>query len=539
MIARKSLLIVIAQFFTRSLGWIGLIVLAKLWGGFAPDALGVIGFAMAFVGVFNIVADLGFGQAHIKRVSEGKDLGTCIGTFFAIKIILTSVMAAIVFLAMFIIENVLHQGFHDSTKQSVVLIFLLYYVLLSIQQIAANTFNGRGEIAKMQITSIFENIVKVPFMILVALAGVGLVGHGAIVNWPESLHPFQQFLASHPIGSLAMAYVFGIATTIVIGFWFLRKYPLKKPSMEMGKSYFVFALPMFLFSIISTISANIDKLMIGYFWTATEVGYYFSLQQILQIILVISFAFNTVLFPAYSEYFAKKDFEKINQTTHAAERYISMVVIPPVVVIILFVKPVISIMLNSAFLPAASTLIALVVFALLNSLMAPYYSLLAGLNRPGVYAKIGLAICFLNIALNFLLIPQWGLLSLFGIKNGPLGAAVAMVLATGFGFILIRLSAKKLTGIKLLQTHTPRHVIAGIAMGALLYLLAFSTGFFPVIHWYHLLLFAGMGLAIYLAILYVLREFTKKDLLFYLDLLKPMEMFRYMSSELKQGKTKK
>ena len=538
MIARKSLLVVIAQLFTRSLGWIGLLVLAKLWGGYAPEALGVIGFATAFIGVFYVVADLNFSQAHIKRISEGKDLGTCIGTYFTIKIILISAMAAIVLFAMFFLENVLHQGFHDATKQSVVLVFLLYYVLLSIQSIATITFNATGEIAKMQITSIIENIVKVPLMILVALAGVGLVGIAAGVNWPESLHPFQQFLASHSLGSLAMAYVFGIATTVVIGFWFLRKYPWKKPSLELGKSYFTFALPMLLLSIIGAITANIDKLMIGYFWTATEVGYYFSLQQILQIFLVIPFAFSTVLFPAYSEYFAKKDFEKINQTIHSVERYISMVIIPPVVVIILFAKPLISIMLNSAFLPGASTLIALVVFALLSGLMAPYYSLIAGLNRPGIYAKIGLGTCFINIALNFLFIPQWGLLSSFGV-NGSLGAAVAMVIATGVGFVWIRLSAKKLTGIKLLQTHTPRHIIAGSVMGAMLYLLAFSTGFFPVIHWYHLLFFAGMGLAIYLAILYILKEFTKKDLLFYVDLLKPMEMLRYISSELKQGKPKK
>jgi len=529
MIARKSLLIVIAQFLTRSLGWVGLVVLAKLWGGFAPEALGVIGFAMAFIGVFNIVADLGFGQAHVKRISEGKDLGTCIGTFFTIKMILTGAMAAIVLLAMFLLENVLHQGFRDATKQSVVFVFLIYYVLLSIQQIASYTFNGKGEIAKMQITSIFENIVKVPLMILVALAGVGLVGLAPVIEWPTFLHPAQQFVASHPIGSLAMAYVFGITATVLVGFWLMRKYPWKKPSRELGKNYLSFALPMFLYSIIATITANIDKLMIGYFWTATEVGYYFSLQQILQIILVISVGFNTVLFPAYSEYFANKDFEKINRTTRTAERYISMVTIPSVIVVIVFVNPVISIMLNSAFLPASSTLIVLTLYALLASLMAPFYSLIIGVNRPGIYAKIGLGMSFINIALNFLLIPQWGLLSSFMIY-GPLGAAIAMVLSNAVGFVWIRFSAKKLTGIHLLQSHTPRHILAGIIMGGILY---YFSQFLPMIRWYHLLGFAGMGLLIYLVLLFVLREFQKKDLHFFLDLLNLKKMIFYIKNEVK------
>lgn len=536
MIARKSLLIVIAQFFTRSLGWIGLVVLAKLWGGFAPEALGVIGFAMAFIGVFNIVADLGFGQAHVKRISEGKDLGTCIGTYFTIKIILTAAMVGIVLLAMFLLEFVLNQGFHDATKQSVVLVFLLYYALLSIQQIASYTFNGKGEIAKMQLTSIFENIVKIPLMIFVALTGVAAIGLSPVVDWPSFLQPLQQFLAGRPIGSLAMAYVFGIFSTVLVGFWFMRKYPWKKPNLELGKSYLSFALPMFFFSIISTITTNIDKLLIGYFWTASEVGYYFALQQILQIILVISVGFNTVLFPAYSTYYAKKDFEKINQTTHIAERFISMVSTPVVIVIIVFASPVINIMLNGSFLPASSTLIVMTIYALLASLMAPFYSLIIGVNRPGTYAKIGLAMSVINITFDLLLIPKTGLFSPFGI-NGPLGAALAMVIANLIGFILIRYSAKKLTGINLFQTHTPRHIIAGIIMGFILYMTAFQTGFFTNIHWYDLIFFSGIGLIIYLVILYLLREFTKKDLEFFLELLHPIEMLRYMESELRENKT--
>jgi len=49
MIARKSALIVGTQFFNSFLGWIGLVVLAKLWGGFAPEAMGIVGFAVAFL----------------------------------------------------------------------------------------------------------------------------------------------------------------------------------------------------------------------------------------------------------------------------------------------------------------------------------------------------------------------------------------------------------------------------------------------------------------------------------------------------------
>lgn len=532
MIARKSALIVTSQFFARMVGWIGLVILAKLWGGFAPEALGIIGFAMSFLALFNIIADLGFSRAHVKRISEGKDLGTCIGTYATIKLVLTGLMVTVVFAAIFIWKNVFQGSFYDATTESVVIVFIFYYIFSNLRQIATVTFEGRREIAKRQITEI-SGSSKILFTILVVLAGVKIVGISPAVDWPQFLQPFQQFLANHAVGSLAMTYVFAMMATFFVGMWFLRAYPLKKPSWELTKSYFSFALPIMLFSVIGVISVNIDKIMIGYFWTSTEVGYYFTVQQILQIIMILYVAVSTVLFPTISEYHSNKDFEKIKKTTHLAERYISMIMIPPIVVIIIFVNPLINIMLNSAFLPAAPVLITLAIYAFIFGLNRPYGALITGMNRPGILAKIGFAICATNIPLNYLFIPRWGLLSPLGI-NGPTGAAIATILSVLVGFFGLRLAAKKLTGIKLLQSHTPRHIIAGFVVGVVLYYLAYRTSLFPVIQWYTLLMFTGIGLAIYLGLLFALREFNKKDLNFFLNILHPKEMLKYISSELKE-----
>ena len=533
MIARKSLLIAISQFFARFLGWIGLVVLAKLWGEAAPEALGIIGFAIAFLAIFNFIADLGFSSAHVKRISEGKDLGTCIGTYAAIKVFLTGLMVIVIFTAIFIWKNVLHEGFYDATTESVIIVFVVYYVFSNLQ-IATATFEGRKEIAKREITKTFENIVKVPLMILVALAGVTSIGMMSVSpsEWPQFLQPLQQFLADHAVGSLAMTYVFGAISTFFIGIWFLRKYPLKKPSWELCKSYFFFALPVMLISTVSVISVNIDKIMIGYFWTSTEVGYYFTVQQILQIFSVITPSVGVVLFPTISEYHSSKNFQEIRRTTHLAERYLSMVMIPAMVVIIIFAHPFINIMLSGAFLPAASVLIVLTFYAFIRCLMTPYISLIRGINRPGAAAKIMFVMCATNISLNYLFIPEGGILSSFGI-NGPTGAAIATVLSALVGFFGLRIVAKKLTGITILQSHTPRHVIAGIVMGIVLYFLAFCTPFFPAVQWHHLFMFAVMGLAVYLGVLFMLKEFKKQDLLFFLNMLQPKKMLKYVSSELK------
>ena len=531
-LARKSFLITASKIFAQFIGWIGLAVVAKLWGGFAPEAIGIIGFAMSFIAMFDLIADLGFYQAHVKKVSEGKDLGTCIGTFAAIKILLTSLMVVVVVLSIFIWKNVLHNKFYDATTESVVFVVLIYYVLADLTQIATVTFEAKKEIAKRELTYIFE-CIKTPLMILVAVAGVGtMVSIPPLFPWPDVLSPVQEFLSHHAIGSLAMTYVFAILASFLVSLWLLRKYPIKRPQSKLGKEYTRFALPIMLISIIGVISVNIDKIMLGFFWTSKEVGYFFSMQQIMQMLMILHVAVGTVLFPTFSEYHTKNDFKNIMDAVSTSERYISMVMIPPVVVFIIFAHPVIGIVLSEAFYPAASTLIVLTLYVYILSLTRPCYALTSGINKPFIGAKIGSVMCGLNIILNLLFIPKNGLLSSFGI-NGPLGAAIATLISGFVGLIWFKFTVKKLIKVKTTSNHIPRHILAGLVMGVVLYFM--STAILTV-RWYLLIVFALIGLAIYLGVLYVLKEFNKKDLTFFLNIIQPKEMLRYIKSELKEEK---
>ncbi|MBN1860289.1 MAG: flippase [Candidatus Thermoplasmatota archaeon] len=532
MIARKSFLITISKVIAQFIGWVGLAVLAKLWGGFAPDAIGIIGFAMSFIAMFDLLADLGFYQAHIKKVSEGKDLGTCIGTFASIKILLTSLMIGVVLSSIFIWKNVLQNRFYDATTESVVYVMLIYYVLADLTQIATVTFEAKKEIAKREITYIFEAI-KTPLMILVAVAGVGVITTvPPAVQWPDVLNPLQKFLASHAIGSLAMTYVFAILASFIVGFWLLRKYPIKKPNWALAKEYTMFALPIMLISVIGVISVNIDKIMLGFFWTSTEVGYFFTMQQIIQILMILHIAVGTVLFPTFSEYHTKKDFQKIIDASNNAERYISMVMIPPVIIFIVFAYPVIGTILSSAFYPAASTLVVLTIYVYILSLTRPCFALCSGINKPIIGAKIGVAMCLITILLNFLFIPRDGLLSQYGV-NGPVGASVATVISGLVGFIWFKITVKKMFKIKMKYNHILRHILAGSIMAIILYYL---SSLFITIQWFLLIFFSFIGLAIYVGILYVFKEFNKNDLHFFLNLLKPKGMLNYIKSELKGEK---
>jgi len=137
--------------------------------------------------------------------------------------------------------------------------------------------------------------------------------------------------------------------------------------------------------------------------------------------------------------------------------------------------------------------------------------------------------CTVNIALNYLFIPKGGVLSSFGIY-GAVGAAIATLISLLIGLFGFQLAAKKMTKMKILNSHIPRHIIAGVGMGVLLYYS--SKLFVPSVHWYHLIGFSGIGVAVYFGILFILKEFKKQDFDFFWNVMHPKEMAKYIKSEM-------
>ena len=528
--ARKSIVVGSSQFIITILGWIGLIILAKFWGSYAPEALGMIGYALAFVGLFGALADVGFSQAHIKRVSEGKDLGTCIGTFITIKIVLIVLMVSVVLFSMFILRNFFGVAFSDTTDL-IIYIFILYYVFGYLVHIPISTFQGRGEMVKMQLATISESLVRVSFRMVVLFAGVVIAGNiivKAPIEWAPFLQPLQELISQHAVDCIAFTYVLGGVATFIVGIWLMRKYPISKPTRDMLKSYLVFAIPISLVSVSMVVTKSVDKIMIGYFWTSVEVGYYFTVQQISQVIVVLSGSLAIVLFPSLSGYHSNGDYSVIKSLVHNSIRYISMFVVPIIVLICLFSKEIIIILLDSAFLPGSSTLVILSLFALVSALMIPYICLITGVDKPKIVAKIGILMCVSNVVLNLLFIPVTGVLSTFGIY-AMTGAAVASLCSVVIGFVYTVYKANKLVKIGMINKHVLLHIISGTLSGIFI---LFLMNFVTTMYWYHIVIASVICILVYFGILIQINEFTKKDYRFFLDTINLGKMKEYIKGEM-------
>ena len=505
MIARKSLLIISGNLLDGLLAYIALFFISREMG---PETYGIIGFAMGFVGLFTILTDLGFSSAHMKRVSEGKDKGTCIGTYLISKLGFIGIMSSFVLGAVLIWKFILGRGFESSTHELAIFIILGYYIVNNIAAFFYYTYLATREIAKAQIPLISGTVIRTAAIIFVAVSGYGAL-------------------------ALAWTYVLGEIIFLFVLILFFRGYKIKRPTKECFSNYLVFATPLILMGVSYTVIVHVDKVLIQLFWSSKEVGYYFASYRIVQFLLVASSAIGTLLLPTISTYHSNKDIVSIKKTVFLSERYISMLIFPMVFGIIVLAEPTVRIFLSASFYPAVPLLMILPLFVIFEGLSQPYMYEVIGMNKPALARNRLLIIMCFVLLFDIILIPKDIRsihLQLFGL--GPLGASIAIVIGYAAGYVYCRYAAWRLVK----NTFNPRvlfHFLSASIMGVLLYQL---MTFLPIQRWYMLLIYTVIGLGIYLSILFICKEFTRKDLIFILDLLNIKKMWKYVKSELKEDR---
>jgi O-antigen/teichoic acid export membrane protein len=500
LIGRKSFLIILSRFASAGLAFVGLFFMTRYLGA---EVYGSISWVLALVATFNSFADLGFGSAHIKRVSEGLDLDDCVSTYTVIRIFLTGIMVTVVLLSILVYAIVFGQNFTSSTFE-IILLFLLYFVYYDIATIATTTFDARVETAKTQLSVLVDPLIRIPLVVFVS------------INRLSTVH-------------LAYAYVLSGLGVAIVSLVLLSRERVRWCKPTLFRSYLKFAFPIALISVMGAISSNADKLLIGFFWSDADVGYYSSSQSVLALFAIIGIAVSTLTFPTFSKLHTEGMMEEIGKKTRAAERYISMLAMPVVAIVLLFPTEVALILFGGGFEAAAGPLRFLSVSMLLNLLNGVYASQINAVNRPDLSAKLTLLSLLINLGLLAIFIPT----SIFKIEMLGLaetGAAIANMIGVAVLFVTTRLVVLRLTG----TNSNPRiliHVVAGAVTGAALIGVSML---WKMTRFYDLVGYGAISVAVFIFVLYILREFNKNDVRFFLSVINPGEMRDYLSSEFRK-----
>lgn len=389
---------------------------------------GAFAFALSFAGIFLFVTDFGLGSSHTKKISEGKDLQSCLSVYMFTRLALIGVFAAFVLATLFLWEDVLGQGFEVSQTPLVILIVLMYYVQSSITYVFSTTFLAMRDVVRAQAIALADVMARALATIFVMLMGWGLVGLACT-------YAVEGFIA--------------LAVALYLARGRLPKIRLSAAKKALFKEYVSYAAPIAAATILGTVVLFLDKIIIQYSSVSSaETAYYAAAQRVLAFYLALSPVISSVAYPAFSQRFAKDGgTEWISKATTSMIRYFLLGTIPIMFFLIMYSGQILSIFLSSAYAAGATAFSLLAIAYSIDVTISPFSSQTLGMGLSRAYGKFQLATMVSIIVLDIVMIPT----SLFSIPLlgwGINGAAASFLIGQVVLMVLYYQSARRIIHLK-------------------------------------------------------------------------------------------
>ena len=497
-LARKSTLSFINNILIMIFGFISLFFVKRYMG---YEAVGMIAFATSFMAMFSIFGDMGFSVAHLKRVGEGYDVGRCNGTIISIKLLLTFIMGIAISSYLLIQKYIFNYEFESREMELILYVIVIQYLILNVSMAFRNIYTAKLEIARGQIPRLISR-----FLIMLMKVSIAIIGLSAIY--------------------LAYSELIGAVIIFALLILFFKGHALKRPNIEFIRLYASFAFPVLFIGFVATFAQSIDKVMLGYFVSSVEVGIYAVPQRITHSLLIISGVITNILFVAFSGHYANKRFDVIQRLSNDAEKYISMLILPFVIFVLIFAESILLIFGDDTT-PSIPILQILVVAIYINATMKPYSVQIISTGHIRLGFKLASLTLLMNLSLNFIFIPQ-EVAGIILLGLGAKGAAIATLISLTVRGLIAKIFAYKITetrpNIRILL-----HFIAAVLTFIPIYLI---HSHYPL-HWSYTFVYLPIIICIFLGIMAIFREFTRKELEFYMNAIHPGRMKKYVVGELR------
>lgn len=210
------------------------------------------------------------------------------------------------------------------------------------------------------------------------------------------------------------------------------------PSMIIYKSIFIKSYPMAISGMAIFLLMSIDITLLKRYKGDSYVAFYSLAIKLMTILSMIINSINITISTKIAEYFISNNKEELKKTIRNSNRFIFLLTFPLMIFICFFSETILEVF-GSSYIEAKSTLIILVIGQGVCSFFgaAPIYLNMTG--RQQLFQFILILAVVINLILNILLIPTYGML----------GAGISFVISMIFWNVLAAIIVYKKDKVKL------------------------------------------------------------------------------------------
>ena len=189
------------------------------------------------------------------------------------------------------------------------------------------------------------------------------------------------------------------------------------------------SVPLMFAQSVQFIMAWTDKLMLGSMTTTVDVGVYHTAFKLSMFAAVALMSVNSIASPKFAEMFAKKDFLGLKKVVHQSTKMIFWSSFPLVIVFFMFPDFLLG-LFGEEFKVGVTAFIFLSCGRLISSFSGSVGNILQMTGNQNIYAIILLIGAILNVVLNLILIPLYGI-------NGAAIASMSSLIVWNLSMVLV------------------------------------------------------------------------------------------------------
>lgn len=385
-IARATLKVFAAKAGASFLAFLGITIFVRQ----LPQAeMGVFFLFQSLIGILSIPSDLGIRDALEKRISEGQADRSVYTTALLLKIILLLAIS----IGLIAFKGPINQYLGgDYTWYLVIAVIVQEIFLFNLKVLNSELRVGETGILRFSRTFLWVVIAEV--LILYGEGVVGLI-YGLVVSF----------------------------AIVALWAWLKQSTTVGLPSIEKARSLFEFSKYSSILKVGGSLYSWTDILLIGFFLSQSHVAIYEIAWRVSLIVLLLSDAIGTTIFPQISQWDAHKDFKSIENIIHKALLPSLLFTIPAVFGVAVLSQEILSLVFGAEYTTGWLILIILMINTVVQAVHTVVGQVLPAMDRPDMAAKATVVSAAANTVLNVVLIWQFGIL----------GAAVATVAASALG----------------------------------------------------------------------------------------------------------
>lgn len=381
-----------------------------------PAGYGAYSYVVALVGLFAIPANLGFPTYLTRTVAVYREEGeVSLLRGLLIRSRQTVVLAATILAAIGVAVIRLSDANRAGIDSRVMSLGMLLLPLYALAETIGGGIRGLGHVLLAQIPD--QLIRPVLFLAFTFI----------FVAFNTTITPMHAISANIAASLVAVI----IADSLLR---FVVRKAIGDPTLQIATKEWLFgALPFSLLAGSQLLNHHADIIMLGKMLGDEPVGLYRVAVQTSDGINMILMAITAVIAPQLARLYTRGDWSSIQRILVSAHRLGIALLLPASVLLVLFRDLFITIAFGAEYLESSEALLILVVGRVAYATVGFSGMALSMFGHPGLATLANLFTVAMNLSLNFVLIP------LFGIVGAALATTVSDFAVNGMLAVLVRM----------------------------------------------------------------------------------------------------